>query len=177
MFDQHFQLVRSFTDPQLTSTCVSAGQCYAPFGIQNIHGQLYVTFALQNAAKHDDQAGAGKGFVDVFSTNGTLERRLIAHGNLNSPWGLAMAPHDFGRFSHDLLVGNFGDGTINAYNPFSGRLDGTMKDQHGMPITIDGLWALAFGNGSQAGQRDELFFTAGTGGEAHGLFGKIVENE
>ena len=177
MFDQNFQLVRSFTDPQLTGTCVAAGQCYAPFGIQNIHGKLYVTFVLQDAAKHDDQAGAGRGFVDVFNTNGTLERRLIAHGNLNSPWGLAMAPQDFGRFGHDLLVGNFGDGTINAYNPFSGAFDGTIKNQSGMPITIDGLWGMAFGNGGQAGQRNELFFTAGIDGEAHGLFGKIVENE
>lgn len=176
MFDENFTLAASFTDSQLSSTCPAAGQCYAPFGIQNIHGELYVTFALQKADKHDDQAGAGNGFVDVFHTDGTLDKRLIAHGSLNSPWGLAFAPHGFGAFSHHLLVGNFGDGTINAYSIQTGQLDGTLKDQDGKPIQTNGLWGLAFGNGRQAGERDELFFTAGIGDEAHGLFGKIEKN-
>ena len=177
MFDSNFQLVRSFTDPQLSTTCVVVGQCYAPFGIQNIDGKLYVTFALQDMAKHDDQAGAGRGFVDVFNTDGTLEKRLIAHGNLNSPWGLTQAAFDFGQFSRDLLVGNFGDGTINAYNPTTGTFEGTLKDQKGNIIQTDGLWGLAFGNGFQAGKINDLFFTAGIGGESHGVFGKIAENE
>jgi uncharacterized protein (TIGR03118 family) len=176
-FDQNFQLAQSFTDTQLTHTCVAAGQCYAPFGIQNIHGKLYVTFALQDADKKDDQAGAGRGFVDVFNPDGTLVKRLIAHGNLNAPWGLATAPRGFGQLSGDLLVGNFGDGTINAYDPDSGALKGTIKDQNGNPIAIDGLWGIAFGNGGLAGDRNELFFTAGPGDEAHGLFGKVVENQ
>lgn len=177
MFNKSFHLVKSFTDPQLANTCPFAGQCYAPFGIQNIKGRLYVTFALQQVGKHDDQAGAGNGFVDVFNTNGTLQKRLIAHGDLNSPWGLALAPRDFGPFSRDLLVGNFGDGTIHAYNPATGALKGTLSDINGKPIQTDGLWGLSFGNGFAAGERNELFFSAGINDEAHGLFGKIVENE
>lgn len=176
-FDQNFQLVQSFTDPQLAHTCPAPGQCYAPFGIQNIHGQLYVTFALQKPGKVDDQAGAGNGFVDVFNPDGTMVKRLVSHGNLNAPWGLAMAPREFGQFSGDLLVGNFGDGTINAYDPDTGAMKGTLKDQHGNTIAIDGLWGIAFGNGGLAGDRNELFFAAGPGDEAHGLFGKVVENE
>lgn len=175
-FDQNFQLAQSFTDTQLTHTCPAPGECYAPFGIQNIRGKLYVTFALQDAGKEDDQAGAGRGFVDVFNPDGTLVKRLIAHGNLNAPWGLAMAPREFGQFGSDLLVGNFGDGTINAYDPDTGTLKGTLKDQHGAPIAIDGLWGLAFGNGGLAGDRSDLFFAAGPDDETHGLFGKVVEN-
>ena len=177
MFDQNFHLVKSFTDPHLTSMCSAVGQCYAPFGIQEIHGKLYVTFALQRAGKHDDQAGVGKGFVDIFDTDGTLQKRLVAHGNLNSPWGVALAPHDFGQFSRDLLVGNFGDGTINAYNPHSGAFKGTLTDRKGGAIQTDGLWGLAFGNDFGAGRANELFFSAGINDESHGLFGKIAENE
>lgn len=177
MFDEHFSLVKSFTDPQLTAMCPAAGQCYAPFGIQNIHGKLFVTFALQQTGKHDDQAGAGNGFVDVFSTDGTLLKRLVTHGSLNSPWGLALAPRNFGMFSNDLLVGNFGDGTIHAYDIHTGALQGTLKDQMGNPVQTDGLWGLMFGNGDQAGKTNELFFTAGIGDESHGIFGKITASE
>lgn len=176
MFDDNFNLVKSFTDPQLTSTCVAPGQCFAPFGIQNLNGDIYVTFALQGADKHDDQAGPGNGFVDVFDTEGHLEQRLIAHGNLNSPWGLALAPHNFGTASGDLLVGNFGDGTINAYDPDTGEFDTQLQDNQGNPIQTDGLWGIGFGNNGQAGRKNELFFTAGINDEAHGLFGKIVVN-
>jgi uncharacterized protein (TIGR03118 family) len=166
MFDANFHLVRSFTDPHLPKG-------YAPFGIQSIGSNLYVTFALQNAAKHDDVAGQGHGFVDVFSTSGHLMRRLISHGQLNSPWGLALAPASFGRFSKDLLVGNFGNGRINAYDPKTGERVGQLKSQAGDPIVIDGLWALEFGNDATAGPSNVLFFTAGIDGEMHGLFGKI----
>ncbi|MDQ2942237.1 MAG: TIGR03118 family protein [Candidatus Dormibacteraeota bacterium] len=145
---------------------------YAPFGIQNLEGKLYVTYALQNAEKHDDVAGPGHGFVDVYGTNGVLLRRLIRHGRLNSPWGLALAPSQgFGEFSGDLLVGNFGDGRINAYD-LEGDFDGTLK-QAGQPIVVSGLWALAFGNGGAAGPTTTLFFTAGIDEERHGLFGSI----
>ena len=145
---------------------------YAPFGIQNLNGRIYVTYALQNAEKHDDVAGQGHGFVDVFNTNGVLLRRLIRHGRLNSPWGLALAPATgFGEFSGDLLVGNFGDGRINVYDK-AGGFEGTLR-QAGHPIEISGLWALAFGNGQAAGPTTHLFFTAGIGGEHHGLFGSI----
>ena len=173
MFDAQFHLVRSFTDRKLASDCPMPGQCYAPFGIQNIEGRLYVTYALQDKDKHDDVAGAGNGFVDVFNTDGVLLRRLEAHGTLDSPWGLALAPQGFGRFSGDLLVGNFGDGRINAFDEHSGRFLGQLTDQAGQPITIDGLWAIAFGNGAQAGGLNELFFTSGPNHEQNGLFGKI----
>jgi uncharacterized protein (TIGR03118 family) len=173
MFDSNFQLVRSFTDPFLSHYCPRYNQCYAPFGIQTIGSQLYVTFALQDAAKHDDVAGFGHGFVDVFNTDGTLARRLIAGGVLNSPWGLALAPANFGQFSNDLLVGNFGNGHINVFNPTTGRFLGRLQSSHDHPIVIDGLWALAFGNGAAAGATNQLFFTAGPDSEAHGLFGSI----
>jgi uncharacterized protein (TIGR03118 family) len=173
MFDSTFHLVRSFTDSKLANTCPLPNQCYAPFGIQNINGNLYVTFALQDAARHDDVSGPAHGFVDVFDTDGNLIRRLVSHGRLNSPWGLALAPADFGPFSNDLLVGNFGDGRINVIDPNNGAFLGQLRDQAGNPITIDDLWALVFGNGANAGGTNELFFTAGINDEADGLFGKI----
>ncbi len=173
MFDAKFKLVRSFTDAKLSHDCPLPHQCYAPFGIQNIGGNLYVTYALQDAAKHDDVAGLGHGFIDVFNTNGNFIKRLVSHGVLNSPWGLALAPANFGKFSSDLLVGNFGDGFIHAFNPNTGAFLGQLKDQFGNAVQIDDLWALAFGNGHAAGATNELFFTAGIADEAHGLFGKI----
>ncbi|HEX6480599.1 MAG TPA: TIGR03118 family protein, partial [Ktedonobacteraceae bacterium] len=168
MFDSNFKLVGSFTDHRLP-------QSYAPFGIQNIGGKLYVTFAKQNAAKHDDVAGPGHGFVDVFDTNGALISRLIARGSLNSPWGLALAPANFGPFSNDLLVGNFGDGHINVFDPTTpGAAIGSLEIAAGVPIQIDGLWSLQFpGNDATAGTPNQLFFTAGIDSEAHGLFGNI----
>jgi len=173
MFNAQFQLVSSFTDPQLSKDCPRPGQCFAPFGIQNINGKLYVTFALQDPAKHDDVAALGNGFVDIFDTNGQMIRRLISQGPLNSPWGLALAPNNFGQFSNDLLVGNFGDGAINVFNLQTGAFLGRLIDQSGKPIAIDGLWGLAFGNGGQAGARNTLFFAAGINHEADGLFGSI----
>lgn len=174
MFNSSFHLVGSFTDPKLANTCPLPNQCYAPFGIQNIGGKLFVTFALQNAEKHDDVSGPAHGFVDVFDTSGNLIQRLILHGRLNSPWGLALAPADFGRFSNALLVGNFGDGRINAYDLNTGEFLGQLRDQANTPITIDDLWALGFGNDANAGLHTELFFTAGINDEADGLFGKIT---
>jgi hypothetical protein len=132
-----------FTDP-----AIPAG--YAPFNIQELAGQLYVTYAKQDAALHDDVAGQGHGFVDVFTTDGALIRRLVSHGQLNSPWGLALAPAGFGGFGGALLVGNFGDGHINAYNPDTGTHLGQLRGAGGHPIVIDGLWALWFGNGNAA---------------------------
>jgi uncharacterized protein (TIGR03118 family) len=173
-FNSSFQLVKSFTDSKLANTCPLPNQCYAPFGIQNIGGNLYVTFALQDAEHHDDVAGPAHGFVDVFDTSGNLIQRLILHGRLNSPWGLAHAPADFGLFSNALLVGNFGNGRINAYDLNTGEFLGQLRDQTNTPITIDGLWSLQFGNDANAGLHNELFFTAGIDDEAHGLFGKIT---
>ena len=113
------------------------------------------------------------GFLDVFDLEGNMVKRLISHGELNSPWGLALAPSNFGQFSNDLLVGNFGNGRINAFDPNTGALLGQLKNQKGLIIAINGLWGLAFGNGQAAGQTDELFFTAGINDEANGLFGKF----
>ena len=153
---------------------------YAPFGIRNLAGTIYVTYALQDADQHDDVAGVGHGFVNAFDTQGNLLRRVASRGRLNSPWGLAVAPSDFGEFSGNLLVGNFGDGHIDAFD--LGRFEGTgelvqrgqLHAADGQPLTIDGLWALAFGNGAAAGPTNALFFTAGPFGEQHGLFGKVV---
>lgn len=150
---------------------------YAPFNVQNIGGDLYVAFAKQ-AGGVDEVDGAGLGFVDVFSTSGRLLHRL-QHGNwLNAPWGMTQAPSDFGIYSHDVLVGQFGSGQIAAYDPVSGRFKGLLNDASNNPITIDGLWDIAFGSGGNSGPATSLFFSAGINDEADGLFGTItaVEN-
>jgi uncharacterized protein (TIGR03118 family) len=155
-----------FVDPRMP-----AG--YAPFGIQELAGMLYVTYAKQDATLHDDVAGAGHGFVDLFTNDGGFVRRLVTRGQLNSPWGLALAPAGFGDFGGDLLVGNFGNGHINVYDPSTGERLGELRDTHGQPIAIDGLWGLRFGNGNAA-KTGELLFSAGPNGESDGLLGKIV---
>ena len=155
-----------FVDPKLP-----AG--YGPFGIAVIKGKLYVSFAKQDATLHDDVAGPGNGFVDVFGRNGKFIRRLITRGALDSPWGMALAPASFGQFAGDLLVGNFGNGHINVYDPMTGMRLGQLRGSNGQPIVIDGLWGLMFGNGNAAGN-NELLFSAGPDGESHGLLGKIV---
>jgi uncharacterized protein (TIGR03118 family) len=152
-------------------TKIPAG--YAPFNVQELAGQLYVSYAKQDATLHDDAAGSGRGFVDVFNNDGGLVRRLISHGQLDSPWGLALAPSGFGQFAGALLVGNFGNGHINAYNKKTGARLGQLKMTNGQPIVIDGLWGLMFGNGNAA-KTGELLFSAGPNEESHGLLGKIV---
>jgi uncharacterized protein (TIGR03118 family) len=173
VFDRNFSqiiLQGSFTDPDLPPG-------FAPFNIQNIGNRLFVTYALQDEAKRDDVSGQGNGFVDVFDLDGALIKRLVSNGNLNSPWGLALAPDQFGDFSKSLLVGNFGDGTINAYDPVSGAYLGALQDSNGAAISIAGLWALQFGNGGNGGDAHTLYFTAGIASadniEDHGLFGSI----
>jgi uncharacterized protein (TIGR03118 family) len=146
---------------------------FAPFDIQLLGGKLYVSYAKQDAARHDDVAGPGNGFVDVYDTSGHLLRRLISRGDLNSPWGLALAPSSFGSFGGDLLVGNFGDGAIHAYDPTTGAAKGQLMNTDGNPILINGLWALRFGNGTFASSKT-LVFTAGIGDESHGLLGEIT---
>lgn len=157
----------SFVDPTLPSG-------YAPFNIQNLGGQLYVTYAKQDAQAHDEIAGAGNGYVSVFDLNGNFVRRLASGGALDAPWGVAIAPAGFGAFGGDLLIGNFGDGTINAYNLATGAWIDTLRGFGGAPLEIDGLWGLAFGNGGSGGRTDTLYFTAGIDDEAHGLFGSIA---
>jgi uncharacterized protein (TIGR03118 family) len=168
-FDDNFQFVRSFTDPRLVR------RHFAPFGIADINGLLYVTFARQQKGKRDDLAGPGNGFVDIFDGSGDLVKRLVSRGKLDSPWGLALAPSGFGRFGGDLLVGNFGDGRIHAYDPVTGQYRGELVRRPGHPLVIDGLWGLQFGNNAPlSGPSDTLFFTAGVGDEKHGLFGSLT---
>jgi uncharacterized protein (TIGR03118 family) len=166
----------SVANPNLTGTFIdpSLPAGYAPFNVQNLNGILYVTYAVQDGAKHDDVKGAGHGIVDTFDLNGNFLSRLVTGGALDSPWGLAIAPVGFGDVAGDLLVGNFGDGTIHAYNPTTGALIETLQDAKGNPIVLDGLWALRFGNGSGSGAVTNLYFTAGTNGEADGLFGDLA---
>lgn len=183
MYDGKFQWVKNFTDWDLPPH-------YAPFGIANINGMLYVTFARQDKAKHDDLAGPHRGFVDVFDTDGHLVKRFASRGPLNSPWGIALAPANFGRFSNSLLIGNFGDGHISAFNPKNGYFRGQILRQDQDPhsrwcfphhfrhdrddvLAIDGLWAIVFGNGTATAPANVLYFTAGPDSESHGLFGTL----
>ena len=160
----------AFVDPALPHG-------YAPFGIQSAGGRIFVTYAKQDSAGHDEIAGQGRGFVDVYDTAGALLARVAQHGQLNAPWGIAVAPASFGRFGGDVLVGNFGDGQINAYDEqANGRFAhrGELHSSNGGTLTIDGLWALEFGLGGRSGPTDTLFFTAGPEDESHGLFGSIT---
>ena len=171
VFDKAFAQVTLPPPDNFTDTNLPAG--FAPFGIQNLNGKLYVTYAMKEAGGVDDVPGPGHGFVDVYSPSGKLLDRLIEQGDLNSPWGLAMSPVNFGAFSNSLLVGNFGDGAIHAYDAKTGELRGQLMNRDRNPIMIDGLWALRFGNGV-IGTPRTLLFTAGIGDEAHGLFGEIT---
>ena len=174
VFDSNFTLVTSagaFVDADLPSG-------YAPFGIQTIGSRIFVTYAKQDADAADEIHGQGRGFVDVFDTSGSLLARVAQHGQLDAPWGLALAPANFGGFSGDLLVGNFGDGQINAYAETApGKFEhrGELRGTDGKSISIDGLWALQFGHGStNNGPTNTLFFTAGPNDESDGLFGSIT---
>jgi len=147
---------------------------FAPFNIQNIGGSLFVTYAKQDAQKHDDVAGPGLGFVDIFTTTGRLISRLQHGPWMNSPWGVVWAPRDFGEFSNTILVGNFGSGQIAAFNGFTRQFIGFMRNPDDSILKIDGLWALTFGNGAGAGPATTLFFSAGINDEADGLFGTLT---
>ena len=168
-FDSNYSpaLIGTFVDPT-----IPAG--FAPFNVQNINGQLYVAYAKQDADQHDDVAGPGNGYVSVFDTSGNWLKRFASQGVLNSPWGLAQAPAGFGPFGGALLIGNFGDGRINAFNPTTGVWLGTVNDTNGNPFAVQGLWAIAFGNGGSGGDAHTLYFTAGLNGEADGLFGSLA---
>jgi uncharacterized protein (TIGR03118 family) len=182
VYDAKFDEVMSlpagaFADPDLPGG-------YAPFNVQVLNGKLYVDYARQDAAAHDDAAGPHRGFVDVFNLDGTPGLpggavRLVSRGPLDSPWGLAIAPQGFAGISDPgndpvLLVGNFGDGSINAFDATTGSGLGQLDDPDGEPIEIDGLWALKVGNGGSGGAADTLYFTAGPFDESHGLFGSLA---
>jgi uncharacterized protein (TIGR03118 family) len=169
VFDRNFvrvNLIGNFRDPALP-----AG--YAPFGIQVVGDRVYVAYAQKSAVADEQAKGAGLGVVSVFSTNGTFIRQLVNGGALNAPWGMAVAPVNFGSFSNHLLVANFGDGKINAYNTTNGNFAGTLGRSDGTAFVFDGLWGIAFGNGSFSQPLNTLFFTAGPVNETHGLYGRI----
>ena len=164
--------VKVTTAGGLTDPTLPAG--YAPFGIQAIGGQLYVSYAKQDATAHDNVDGAGLGLVDVFDTTGHFVKRLVdVGGRLNSPWGMAQAPANFGPFGNALLVGNFGDGRINAFDIGTGAALGALSQADGTPITITGLWGIAFGNGINSQPTSTLFFAGGPANETHGVYGRI----
>jgi uncharacterized protein (TIGR03118 family) len=167
VYDTHFNLVDVLRDPRLP-----AG--FAPFGIQNVAGRLFVTFAKQDAAKHDDVAAQGSGFVDTFAPGASVLHRFAGRGTLDSPWAVTRAPSTFGFFGGDILVGNFGDGHINVFDHSTGRFLGRLISGDGHSIVLPGLWGLRFGNGALGAGTDTLFFTAGLNHEADGLFGQIV---
>ncbi len=166
MFDSQFKKINSFTDPNLPSG-------YAPFNVQVLDGKLYVTFAQQDAAKHDDVAGPGHGFVDTFDLKGNMLDRVATQGVLNSPWGLDIAPQGFGQFAGDLLVGNFGDGSIDAFDPHTDKFMGQLLGSDGIPLQIQDLWALTNGTGANGTDPNAVYFTAGLQDEMHGLFGSL----
>jgi uncharacterized protein (TIGR03118 family) len=175
VYDSAFTRVKlpagAFSDPNLPHD-------YAPFNVQVLNGKVYVTYAKQDATRHDDVAGHGHGFVDVFNLDGSPglaggQERLISRGPLDSPWGLVIAPPSFGSLSGSLLVGNFGNGRINAFDASTGHFLGGLTDPDGEPIQIDGLWALKVGNGKAGGDANTVYFTAGLAHEQHGLFGSL----
>jgi uncharacterized protein (TIGR03118 family) len=176
VFDASFKLIT--TAGGFTDSKVAKG--FAPFGIQALGGDIFVTYAKQDAARHDDVPVAGQAYVDEFTPDGQLVARVVNSGKknapLDAPWGLALAPAGFNVFGGDLLVGNFGNGRISAYTKRGSTwvYKGQLRLGSGTPIAIDGLWAIAFGNGSAAGPTDTLYFLAGPSGEQHGLFGSIT---
>ncbi|WP_129778049.1 TIGR03118 family protein [Peristeroidobacter soli] len=170
VFDGTFKAIDvsgGFADPKLP-------KLYAPFGIQAIGGDIYVTYAKQEEAGGDEeQQGAGLGIVNVFDPQGTLIRRIATRGPLNAPWGIALAPASFGGFGGALLIGNLGDGTINAFGPRSGKFLGSLKGADRQPLHVDGLWGLQFGNGISGQQTNALFWAAGPNDESDGAYGVI----
>jgi uncharacterized protein (TIGR03118 family) len=167
MYDANFKLKKTFTDKTMAKG-------YAPYNVQVLAGTLYVAYAKQDKAKHDSVSGPGFGYVDAFNLKGKFLRRVVSKGALNAPWGLDIAPTGFGSLSGDLLVGNFGDGWINAYDAKKGKYKGPLVDGSGSPIAITGLWGLLTGNGGQGGDTDKVYFTAGLSNETRGLFGSIA---
>ena len=168
VYDSHFQRVQSHH--AFSSKGIPDG--YAPFDVADLGGHVYVTYAKQDPTRHDDVSGPGHGFLKVFDERGRSLGTLVRRGVLDSPWGLAIAPRGFGPFAGELLVGNFGDGRIHVVNPSNGHVDATLLDRHHQPIAIDGLWGLLPGNGT-AGRTSDVWFSAGPGGESHGLLGVL----
>ena len=175
VFDANFQAV-SMPVGAFTDSTIPAG--FAPFNVQNIDGNLYVSFAMQKQPdRHDEADGPGLGYVDVFDGSGVLLMRL-EHGKwMNAPWGMVHAPANFGQWSNRLLIGQFGSGQIATFNAQSGEFEGLLRGPKGKPISINGLWGLDFGNDSAAGPSNTLFFAAGLNDEANGLFGTLTPSK
>ncbi len=171
VYDTNFMRVR-LGDDAFEAEGIPDG--FAPFNVQNIGGTLFVTYAKQDSARHDDVAGDGLGFVLYFTPSGRLIGHLQHGPWMNSPWGVVWTPRDFGEYSNSILVGNFGSGKIAAFNGFTGKFIEFLKNPDDSDMVIDGLWMIAFGNDGTAGPATTLFFTAGIQGEAHGLFGTIT---
>ncbi|HEY7111604.1 MAG TPA: TIGR03118 family protein [Thermoanaerobaculia bacterium] len=171
VFDTSFKPVTlgpdSFTDP-------SAPKRFAPFNVVLVGSELFVTYAKSDKAGEDDVPGPGHGFVDVYDLDGNLLRRFASRHELNSPWGVVKAPATFGEFANDILIGNFGNGRINAFDPGTGKFLGALKDPQGHPIVIEGLWALQVGNGGAGGDANTIYFSAGPNDEEDGLFGSLA---
>ena len=177
VYDGKFNLLTTITDPN-PPPVPPGGQGWAPFNVQNDgNGHLLINYAVQDAAKHDDVAGAGNGFVDEYDIASGKLTRLITGGVLNSPWGLDVAPAKFPEFAGDLLVGNFGDGEIHAFDPTTGALLGALTDSNGQPFAIGDLWALVNGNNGPGSNPNAVYFSAGLLDEMHGLFGELVVPE
>lgn len=159
----------AFSDPQLK-------RGYSPFNVVPVNGKLFVTYAVQDETRHDDLNGMSHGIVDTYNLDGSGQERFAQHGQLNSPWGVAVAPASFGQFAGDILIGNFGNGHINVYSPEGEFLD-KLRDPHGQAIVIDGLWTLRVGNGGNGGLTNTVYFTAGPNGESDGLFGSLAPQQ
>jgi uncharacterized protein (TIGR03118 family) len=183
VFDSNFHLVHfsptAFVDPTTGPDAIPSD--FAPFGVKNFNGTLFVTYAKQDAARHDDVEGVGNGFIDEFDTAGHFLRRFATRGTLNSPIGAAIAPAGFGPFGGDILIGNFGDSHVNVFSP-SGQFLGQLSDTHGHPLVLNGgfpetntkgLWGIGFGNGVDGAGTKSLFFAAGINLENDGLFGMV----
>ena len=158
--------VGSFQDPNLPSG-------YSPFNVENVNGTLFVAYAQVDPTTHESAAGAGLGYLDAYDTNGNLLRRVVSNGPLDAPWGIAIAPAGFGDFSNTLLVGNFGNGQINSFNPSTGVFLGTLSDAGGNPIVNEGLWAIKTRTGGVGVNTNALYFSAGLNDETAGLFGSL----
>jgi uncharacterized protein (TIGR03118 family) len=167
IYDASFHFVRAFTDPHVPNG-------YAPFNVVLIGGKLFVTYAKQDAAKEDDVALPAHGLVDIFDLSGHMLTRFAQHGHLNSPWGVVQAPANFGDSAGAILIGNFGDGRIHAFDPDTGKSLGSVTNSLGQEIVIDGLWSMTVGNGHGGGDAGTIYFTAGPNGEKNGLFGSLA---
>jgi uncharacterized protein (TIGR03118 family) len=168
-YDSQFREIKlkgDFSDPAIP-------EGFAPFNISTIGDHLFVAYAMQDEAGKDEVPGPGLGYVNEFDTEGVLIRHFVSAGPLNAPWGMVKAPPSFGKFGGAILIGNFGDGRINAFAQDDGSLLGSLADSEGKPLEVEGLWGMAFGNGLSFQPTHTLFFAAGVGDEEHGAYGRI----